>query len=131
MTPTYRPALAAALIAALSVGAPAMAHHSFSATYHIDRQVSIKGEVVQFMFRNPHSFIQIMAPDKSGQMRRFAVEWAGGGALGRERVTSTTLKPGDKVEIMGNPGRTEADRRIRLQRIVRPSDGWRWEGEFG
>jgi hypothetical protein len=117
-------------VAAGAVAAPALAHHSFPATYHIDKETSIKGEVVQFLYRNPHSFIHVMAPDKSGKMQRWAIEWGGGAALARQAVSSTTLKPGDKVEIVGNPGRVDADHRIRLRKIVRPSDGWTWGGDF-
>ena len=113
-----------------AVASSAFAHHSFPATYHTEQQTSISGTVVQFLFRNPHSFVHVMAPDKSGKMQRWAVEWGGGAALARERITSTTLKPGDKVTISGNPGRVAADHRIRMQKITRPSDGWTWGGEF-
>lgn len=117
-------------LAVVGLAAPAFAHHSFPATYHIDQQTSITGEVVQFLYRNPHSFVHVMAPDKAGKMQRWAVEWGGGAALARERVTSTTLKPGDKVTINGNPGRVAADHRIRMQKITRPADGWTWGGTF-
>jgi DNA/RNA endonuclease YhcR with UshA esterase domain len=118
--------LAAAMTAPL-----AQAHHSFPATYVVDQQVTIQGTVVQFLFRNPHSFIHVMAPDKEGVMQRWAVEWGAGGALSGENIGNDTLKPGDKVTITGNPGRTAADHRIRLHDIVRPSDGWKWSGTFG
>ena len=122
-----------ALVAALMAGAaaaPAFAHHSFPATYHVDQTTSVTGTVVQFLFRNPHSFVHVMAPDKAGKMQRWAVEWGGGAALARERITSTTLKPGDKVVIEGNPARVDADHRIRMQKITRPADGWTWGGNF-
>jgi DNA/RNA endonuclease YhcR with UshA esterase domain len=109
----------------------AQAHHSFPATYVVDKQVTIEGTVVQFLFRNPHSFIHVMAPDKNGVMQRWAVEWGAGGALSGENIGNDTLKPGDKVTITGNPGRDPADHRIRLHDIVRPSDGWKWSGTFG
>jgi hypothetical protein len=48
-------------------------HHSFPATYHVDQTQTITGKVVAFLFRNPHSFVQVMAPDKAGQMQRWAV----------------------------------------------------------
>ncbi|HTK35322.1 MAG TPA: DUF6152 family protein [Caulobacteraceae bacterium] len=121
---------AAAVLLTASVGAPASAHHSFPATYHVDQTVEIKGTVVQFLFRNPHSFVHVMAPDKAGKMQRWAVEWGGGAALGKDRIDSTSLKAGDKVIIVGNPARVEADHRLRMQKIQRPSDGWTWGGTF-
>jgi hypothetical protein len=120
----------AALMGAVTV-APVQAHHSFPATYLVDQQLTIEGTVVQFLFRNPHSFVHVMAPDKNGVMQRWAVEWGAGGALGDAGVKHDTLKPGDKVKITGNPGRNPADHRIRMQSIERPADGWKWAGSFG
>jgi DNA replication initiation complex subunit (GINS family) len=114
----------------MMASSPSQAHHSFPATYLVEEHQEIQGQVVQFLFRNPHSFIHVMAPDKEGKMQRWAIEWGGGGALGRDSVTRETLKPGDKVIVSGNPGRNAADHRIRLQSIQRPSDGWKWSGSF-
>jgi hypothetical protein len=110
---------------------PVQAHHSFPATYFVDKQMTIEGTVVQFLFRNPHSFIHVMAPDKAGKMQRWAIEWGAGGALTNDNVTRETLKPGDKVVVIGNPGRNVADHRMRMNSITRPKDGWKWSGTFG
>lgn len=123
-----RVALSAALL--LSAAAPLFAHHSFPATYYIDRSVTIKGKVVQFMFRNPHSMIIVMAPDASGKEVRWAVEWAAAAALAKDKGSGTMLHPGDVVVVTGAPGRNEEDRKIRLNKIERPSDGWKWGGSF-
>ena len=120
----------AALLGAVMI-APVQAHHSFPATYVVDQHITIEGTVVQFLFRNPHSFVHVMAPDKNGVMQRWAVEWGAGGAIGDAGVKHDTLKPGDKVKITGNPGRNPADHRIRMQSIERPADGWKWAGSFG
>src|ERR1700749_4524158 len=113
---------------ALAAGAAAYAHHSFAATYFVDKEVTVEGTLTQFLFRNPHSFVKVAAPDDKGQMVTWAVEWGGGAQLNQEHVTRDTLKPGDHVVVTGNPGRDPADHRIRLHRIVRKSDGWKWEG---
>ena len=49
--------------------APAYAHHSFAATYFEDKTVTVDGKLVQFMFRNPHSFVHVEAPDEKGMVR--------------------------------------------------------------
>ena len=121
--------LGLALIASSFV--PVQAHHSFPATYFVDQTVEITGTVVQFLFRNPHSFVHVMAPDKDGVMQRWAVEWGAGGALANDNISSDTLKPGDKVTIKGAPARNSEDHRLRMMSIVRPADGWKWEGTFG
>jgi hypothetical protein len=116
----------AALAAATCFGAAAYAHHSFPATYLVDEEVLIEGELVAFMFRNPHAFVHINVKERNGSMTRYAIEWGGAGALGRTGVTRATFKAGDYVKIWGNPGRNPEDHRLRMRRIERPSDGYRW-----
>ncbi|HXP84291.1 MAG TPA: DUF6152 family protein [Bryobacteraceae bacterium] len=123
--------LAAMLIAGASLfGVNAWAHHSFAATYFEDKRVTIEGELVQFLYRNPHSFVHVEVKDANGEMVRWAVEWGAGGQLGRQGVTRETLKPGDHVIIVGNPGRNPEDHRLRMVNVTRPSDGWKWGGSF-
>src|SRR5271157_5258439 len=119
----------AVLAAAVSLlGVRAYAHHSFAATYFEDQKITVHGKLVQFLYRNPHSFVHIEAPDEKGEMQTWAVEWGGGGQLSREGVSRDTLKPGDHVIVTGNPGRNPADHRLRMKSITRPSDGFKWSG---
>ena len=115
---------------AIVSGGRALAHHSFAATYFEDKTQKIEGNLVQFLYRNPHSFVHVEGPDDKGVMQRWAVEWGAGGQLGRQGVTRETLKPGDHVIIVGNPGRNPDDHRLRMVNITRPSDGWKWGGTF-
>ena len=86
------------------LGVRAYAHHSFAATYFEDQKVTVHGKLVQFLYRNPHSFVHVEAADDKGEMQTWAVEWGAGGQLGRQGVTRETLKPGDDVIVVGNPG---------------------------
>jgi hypothetical protein len=118
-------------VAALALGSQAFAHHSFAATYFEDKTEKIQGKLVQFLYRNPHSFVHVEVKDpKTGEMTRWAVEWGAGGQLGRQGVTRDTLKPGDEVIINGNPGRNPEDHRLRMVNITRISDNWKWGGSF-
>lgn len=123
-----RVAIAVVLTAALFVGTQASAHHSFGATYMENQRLSIEGELVQFVYRNPHALLQVMAPDANRQIQRWTVEWEAMGQLDHQGVTSMTLKPGDRVVITGNPGKNAADHWLRAQTIIRPRDGWKWTG---
>ena len=107
------------------------AHHSFAATYFEDKQERIEGDLAQFMFRNPHSFVQVDVKQPNGEVVRYSVEWGGGGQLGRQGVSRDTLKVGDHVIIIGNPGRNPEDHRLRMMRLQRPSDGYSWGGRPG
>jgi hypothetical protein len=122
---------AALAVAAGLAGVSAYAHHSFTATYDESAMVRIEGQLVQFLFRNPHSWVHVMAPDDDGKMQRWGVEWGGLGVLAGQGVTRESLRPGDHVIITGNPGRNPEDHRIRMRSLLRPADGFGWgfEGE--
>ena len=122
--------IAAAALMSVS-GIQLSAHHSFAATYFEDKQEKIEGELAQFLFRNPHSYVHVDVKQANGEVVRFAVEWGGGGQLGRQGVTRDTLKVGDHVIIFGNPGRNPEDHRLRMLRLQRPSDGYTWGGRPG
>lgn len=123
------PKFAALVLACmLTMGGVAYAHHSFAATYIVDKEIKIEGKLVEFLYRNPHSFVKVEAPDDKGQMQTWAVEWGGGAQLSRDGVSRDTLKPGDHVIVSGNPGRDASEHRIRMHSISRPSDGWKWVG---
>jgi hypothetical protein len=126
-----RPLVVALAVGLMWCGAAARAHHSFAATYDETRTIKIEGKLVQFLFRNPHSFVHVMAPDDKGQMQRWAVEWGGTGVLGAQGVNRETRKPGDVVIITGPPGRNPADFRMRMVTLLRPSDGFGWGTKAG
>jgi hypothetical protein len=109
----------------------AHAHHSFTATYFEDQSMTIEGTVLQFQFRNPHSFLHVSAPDENGEMQRWAVEWGGSAQLSNQGLAGSTLRPGDLVQVTGNPGRDASDHRIRMRYLLRPSDGFDWGNEPG
>jgi len=122
--------IAAGMLISIS-GRQLLAHHSFAATYFEDKQEKVEGDLVQFLFRNPHSFVHLEVKEPNGQLVRYAVEWGGGGQLGRQGVTRDTLKVGDHVVIIGNPGRNPEDHRLRMIRLQRPADGYTWGGRPG
>ena len=119
------------VVAALLCGTAAYAHHSFAATYNSKAEIKVEGKLVQFVFRNPHSFVYIEAPDQAGVTQRWAVEWSGAAALGSQGVTQTTLKAGDQVTVTGRPSRTPGEFRVQMLTLKRQSDGLQWGGRAG
>ena len=104
------------------------AHHAASATYVHGKTVKIEGTLKEFIWRNPHSFMKVEAPDDKGETQLWVVEGAAPTQLAEGGVTRTTLKPGDHVIISGQPGRVADDHRMLLEKIERPSDGFKWQG---
>lgn len=107
----------------------ALAHHSFQATYDMDTVIEIEGTLVQLNFRNPHSSVMVMAPDESGQMQRWGIEWGGASLLMRQGLERDSFRVGDKVVVTGQPSRNREDNRMRMETIVRESDGFGWGQE--
>jgi hypothetical protein len=107
------------------------AHHSYAATYDVSNEIKLEGKLVQFVYRNPHSFVHVQAPDQSGEQQRWAVEWAGTGQLAEAGVQRDTLKVGDSVVIVGRPSRVRGEYRALMVRLTRPSDGFTWGGRAG
>src|SRR5437764_3103457 len=104
----------------LSSAGPVFAHHSFAATYDTDKEIKVEGTVKEFIWRNPHSFIKVEAPDDKGAVQTWVVEWAAPTQLAESRLTRTSLKPGDKVVIVGQPGRDSEQHRVRVKSVTRP-----------
>ena len=117
--------LTAVILVGFGLAVPAIAHHSFAASYFEDQSVKIEGEVVTFEYKSPHAWVHILVKDASGQTNQFSAEWANPNRLNQQGITKDTLKPGDYVIITGSPGRNPSERLLHLKSIERPSDGWR------
>ena len=105
----------------------AYAHHSISATYRENQTITVEGQLVQLLFRNPHSFVHLVVRERDGSTVRYAVEWVGANQLGGQGVGRDTLKIGDRVVISGNPGRNIRDHSLRMLSLHRPKDGFGWK----
>ena len=94
-----------AAILAASVGAmtvPALAHHS-AAMFDHTRTVTLTGNVKEFQYTNPHSWLQVMVRGKDGKAVLWGFEAEGPSTLLRAGIKSDTFKPGDKVTVVANP----------------------------
>ena len=114
------------LISAGVLGTKLHAHHSIGAAYRENRTITVEGQLVQLLFRNPHSFMHVVVREKDGSLVRYAVEWVGANQLGGQGVARDTLQIGDRVVISGNPGRNERDHLLRMLTLHRPKDGFGW-----
>jgi hypothetical protein len=115
-------AMAAVLLGSLT----AYAHHSFAGTYDLKKQIKLEGTLIRIQWRNPHSFVHVKAPDQTGAMHEWSVEWSGLPQLAGTGVSANTISVGDPVVIMGNPTRTAGEHRLRMVTFLRTSDGFSW-----
>jgi len=122
----YRLRFLLSIVAFLTLGGgQAFAHHSATSVYQ-SKSAKIEGTVKEFLWRNPHSFFKVEAPDEKGEMQLWVIEGNSPTQLSESGLTRSTLKPGDHVIVTGRPGRVPEDHRMLLESIERPSDGWKF-----
>jgi len=120
-------ALCLALVALLW-SAPSFGHHALS-EYDDTRITTIEGTLSEIRIKNPHSTLMIEARGTAAAADRWTVEWLAALVLRKEGVENTTLKPGDRLIITGNPSR-DSRHHLWLRTVSRPADGWTWAGKF-
>jgi hypothetical protein len=114
-------ALAAAFTMGL-VGARALAHHG-AAAYDNDQIVTVTGAVTDFKFVNPHVLIYVAVTGDNGDVIEWSGELTSPNRLARMAQPGTVrwhreiLKPGDVIELTGNPAASGAPS-LRLHKVV-------------
>jgi len=115
---------------ALVLGGTLYAHHSVDRTYDLKQEVRIEGKIRQLLLRNPHSFLQIEAPDPSGGTQIWTLEFPkGASTLLKQGIEPGTLKIGDQITITLNPSFKSADHRGNMVTLRRSSDGFEWSAK--
>jgi len=94
--------VAAGLIAAaLTIAAPAVAHHSAS-MFDDTKVLELKGTVKELQWANPHIWLQVVV-DEKGKKTEWSLEGGSPNSLSRQGWRATTFKPGDAVTVRLNP----------------------------
>jgi Family of unknown function (DUF6152) len=86
----------------LMAGTSAWAHHSVQAEFDLNKPLTITGVVTKVEWINPHSYLYLDVKDYGGNVKHWAFEMAGPGALrraGLSRADRGGLKAGDTVTI--------------------------------
>jgi hypothetical protein len=120
-----------ALAVMMLISVAAYAHHSYAATYDTSKEIKLSGKLMQFSFKNPHSYVTVQAKDAKGVVQRWSIEWAGTSQLGTRGITQDTLKIGDEVQIVGRPSRVTGEFKALMVNLKRPSDGFSWGSNAG
>ena len=100
-------AMAASLLLA---GAPAVAHHAFSAEFDVDSPISLNGTVTRVEWLNPHSWIYIDVPGSGGDSEEWAIEVGPPGPLFRRGIRKEMLPIGSEIQVDGFQAQDKSNR---------------------
>lgn len=88
---------AAAAIAGSLLSNPVMAHHS-AAAYDRTNLITISGEVTEYIWVNPHTWVYLRVMGENGRPQEWALEGESVGQYVRMGWTQDQLEVGDNVE---------------------------------
>jgi hypothetical protein len=97
---TWRMAAMAAAVAASATSAAA--HHSF-ALFDPNKSLTLEGQVKQFQWTNPHTWIQLIVVDQAGKDAEWSIEGSSATSMARQGWSRTALKPGDHITVVIHP----------------------------
>ena len=92
-------------VAVLVTSVPAIAHPASGPFYDNEKRVEAIGTVTKFVFRNPHSFLYVDAPNAEGTMIAWEIEMGTAVSMSRRGWTAETIKAGDQIKVVGQPSR--------------------------
>lgn len=107
--------------AALTQGSLAGAHHS-PIIFDMDTVIVIEGEVTQFDWRSPHTYLFVETTNEAGETQEWQFESDAVPILSRNGWAADTVVPGERVSVRANPDRN-TERAHALLISLEKSDG--------
>ncbi len=91
----------ASAVLIIAAALPMSAHHSFSAEFDSNKQVTLEGKVVMMEWVNPHSWLHIDVTQPDGTVQRWKIEGGSPSVLLRKGWNRDSLPAGLKVKVVG------------------------------
>jgi hypothetical protein len=127
----FRAAYMGSMLAGILAGAsslPAQAHHSFAMFDHA-KTMTLKGTVESFVWANPHVHITLDIPPGAADEAAagtWDVEGASTNIMFRQGWNRISLKPGDKITVVGFPTRA-GTHGVALIYVITPTGEKLWQ----
>jgi Family of unknown function (DUF6152) len=109
--------IAGAVITVLLLSTSAIAHHGAASLYDVNKEITVKAAITEFVWTNPHVEVGIASVDDKSA--RWLLELGSPPNIANRGWTSKSLKAGDVVTITFNPG-LRGMRIGRLLKVVLP-----------
>jgi Family of unknown function (DUF6152) len=93
---------ASALLTAVLITAPAIAHHS-TAMFDDQKTITLSGTIKEFQYTNPHSWLLVEVKDADGKVTTWGFEAEGPTTLMRSGIRKSSLPVGATITVTGNP----------------------------
>ena len=93
------------------------AHHGGSVFFDMSKTTALHATVTEYRYRNPHLQIFFDAIDQDGELKHWTSEASSPTALRRRGWTPDTLRPGDRITIIGNRAKGGATS-MHLRKII-------------
>src|SRR5207253_9875074 len=91
-----------AVLGILLVSVPLLERHG-AAALDTGKEVTLKGTVTEWIWSNPHCFLQFDAKDDTGAVRNWAVETQNPTAMTQRGWSRSSFKAGDQVTVTLEP----------------------------
>ena len=93
-------------VVAVRAFAPPFAHHGTGISYNQDQQITLKGTVTEFVWRNPHAQLWLDVSEGDFKGQNYGIEMNSPGVMLRWGWTKNTFKNGDEITVKVHPSRT-------------------------
>ena len=101
---------AAMAVGFLILSIPVMAHHGTGVAYEVDKVVTLKGMVTDWLWSNPHCGLLFDVTDDKGNVVHWGAELGNPHQMSGAGFARDTFKPGDKITVTGHPAKSGAPR---------------------
>ncbi len=92
------------------LSAPLFAHHGTGVAYEVEKVVTLKGTVTEWLWSNPHCGLLFDVTDDKSEVVHWGAELGNPHQMSGAGFTRDTFKPGDKITVTGHPAKSGAPR---------------------